>query len=57
MGNVKSLAKKAIELTALIRSQREYQLCSLMCFTETWLQQDILDDKVSISGFQNVGGD
>ncbi|KAL6484000.1 hypothetical protein MHYP_G00088730 [Metynnis hypsauchen] len=34
---------KMDELTALARSQREYRECSLMCFSETWLHQDILD--------------
>ncbi len=54
MGNVRSLANKMEELTALARSQTEYRECSLMCFTETWLHQDIPDDNVSIDGFQTV---
>ena len=57
MDNVRSLAKKMEELTALGKSQREYQECSLMCFMETWLHQDILDNNVSISGFQTVRAD
>ena len=28
-----------------------------MCFTETWLHQDILDNNISISGFQTVQAD
>lgn len=32
----------------------EYRECSLMCFMETWLHQDIPDDNISISGFQTV---
>ncbi len=57
MGNVRSLANKMEELTALARSQTEYRECSLMCFTETWLHQDIPNDNVSIDGFQTVRAD
>ncbi|XP_030581547.1 uncharacterized protein LOC115777725 [Archocentrus centrarchus] len=57
MGNVRSLANKMDELTALVRSQREYRECSLMCFSETWLHQDIPDDNVSIDGFQTIRAD
>ena len=37
MGNVRSLANKMDELTALSRSQGEDRECSLMCLTDTWL--------------------
>ncbi|KAI4894740.1 hypothetical protein NFI96_006104 [Prochilodus magdalenae] len=57
MGNVRSLANKMDELTALAMSQKEYRQCSLMCFSETWLHQDIPDDNVSITGFQTVRAD
>ncbi|KAI4885338.1 hypothetical protein NFI96_001847 [Prochilodus magdalenae] len=57
MGNVRSLANKMDELTALAMSQKEYRQCSLMCFLETWLHQDIPDDNVSITGFQTVRAD
>ncbi|KAK0144067.1 hypothetical protein N1851_017607 [Merluccius polli] len=56
MGNVRSLGNKMDELTALARSQKEYRECSIMCFTETWLHQDIPDD-VSIAGFHTVRAD
>ncbi|KAI4899972.1 hypothetical protein NFI96_015155 [Prochilodus magdalenae] len=49
MGNVRSLANKMDELTALAMSQKEYRQCSLMCYLETWLHQDIPDDNVSIT--------
>ncbi|KAL6486684.1 hypothetical protein MHYP_G00060760 [Metynnis hypsauchen] len=52
MGNVRSLGNKMDELTALASSQREYREC--MCFSETWLHQDIPDDNVSIDGFQTI---
>ena len=57
MGNVRSLANKAVELTALIGDQRKYWECSLMCFMGKWLHQDIPDDNVSISGLQTVRTD
>ncbi|XP_049927755.1 uncharacterized protein LOC126407114 [Epinephelus moara] len=57
MGNVRSLANKMDELTAVTKSQKEYRECSLMCFNETWLHQDIPDNNVSISGFQTVRAD
>ncbi|KAI4894907.1 hypothetical protein NFI96_007435 [Prochilodus magdalenae] len=57
MGNVRSLANKMDELAALAMSQKEYRQCSLMCFSETWLHQDIPDDNVSITGFQTVRAD
>ena len=53
MGNVRSLANKMDELTALIRSRE----CSLMCFSETWLHQDNRDHNFSINGFQSVRAD
>lgn len=56
MGNVRSQANKMDELTALVRNQREYRECSLMCFSETWLHQDI-PDNVSIDGFQTIRAD
>lgn len=57
MGNVRSMANKMNELTGLARSQREFRECSLMCFTETWLNSDIPDHNVSIDGFQIVRAD
>ncbi|KAI4877531.1 hypothetical protein NFI96_027122, partial [Prochilodus magdalenae] len=57
MGNVRSLANKMDELAALAMNQREYRQCSLMCFSETWLHQDIPDDNVSVTGFQTVRAD
>ncbi|KAI2649597.1 RNA-directed DNA polymerase from mobile element jockey [Labeo rohita] len=57
MGNVRSLANKMDELTALSQSQREYRECSVMCFTETWLHQDIPDDYATVTGFHMVRAD
>nr|XP_054598774.1 uncharacterized protein LOC129163848 [Nothobranchius furzeri] len=57
MGNVRSLANKMDELQALSRTQPEYQQCSVMCFTETWLQDHIPDSNVSLPGFLTVRAD
>ena len=57
MGNVRSLANKTDELEMLTRSQREYRQCSLMCFTETWLHENIPDCSVSVHGFKTLRAD
>lgn len=54
MGNVRSLGNKMDELTALVQSQKEYRECSLICFTETWLHQDVPDENTTIKGFHTV---
>lgn len=38
MGNLRLLANK---MDKLARSQREFRESSILCFTETWLHQDI----------------
>ena len=57
MGNVRSLGNKMDELAALTRSHREYQECSLMIFSESWLQTDVPDHNVSTEGFHTVRAD
>ncbi|KAF7648519.1 hypothetical protein LDENG_00155780, partial [Lucifuga dentata] len=57
MGNVRSLMNKVDELAVLTRSQKEYRECSLMCFTETWLNDHIHDSNVAITSFQTVRAD
>ena len=37
MGNVWSLGNKTDKLTTLIKTQRDYRECSVLCFMETWL--------------------
>jgi len=54
MGNVGSLGNKMDELGALIRNQREYWECSILCFTESWLHSHILDYSAAVSGFRTV---
>ncbi|KAK0132030.1 hypothetical protein N1851_033180 [Merluccius polli] len=53
-GNVRSLANKVDELEALTRTQREYRESSILCFTETWLHEQIPDSYVTVPGFQTV---
>ncbi|XP_044041003.1 uncharacterized protein LOC122870707 [Siniperca chuatsi] len=57
MGNVNSLPNKSEELEALVKNQRAYRECSLMCFTETWLNNNIPDSCVDLPGFSMVRAD
>ncbi|XP_062929151.1 uncharacterized protein LOC134359581 [Mobula hypostoma] len=52
-----SVGNKMDELTALARSQRTFRECSVMCFTETGLHEDIPDQNFSMEGFQTVRAD
>ncbi|KAI4877950.1 hypothetical protein NFI96_008564 [Prochilodus magdalenae] len=56
MGNVNSLANKTDELAALVRNQRLYRECSLLCLTETWLTGNIPDRDAKLSGKSKGGG-
>ena len=51
MGNVNSLPNKSDELEILVKTQKVYRECSLMCFTETWLNPNISDSCVELPGF------
>ncbi|KAI4901610.1 hypothetical protein NFI96_007589 [Prochilodus magdalenae] len=55
--NVNSLANKTDELVALVRNQRLYWECSLLCLAETWLTGNIPDTNVNIPGFATVTAD
>ncbi|XP_014834141.1 PREDICTED: uncharacterized protein LOC106911834 isoform X2 [Poecilia mexicana] len=57
MGNVRSLANKADELAALVRTQEDYRVCSIFCFTETWLHALVPDNTVEIPGYSLVRED
>ena len=57
MGNVKSLGNKTDELAVLIKIQREYHECSVLCFMETWLHSHIPDHSVAVPGFSTVRAD
>jgi len=45
MGNVRSLVNKMDELTSLTRSESVFREGSVMCFTETWLHDNVPDMK------------
>ncbi|KAK0144392.1 hypothetical protein N1851_017240 [Merluccius polli] len=45
------LAKKTDELTTLASSECVYPECSLLCFTETWLNDNIPDCAIELAGF------
>lgn len=55
MGNVRSLENKVDELTALVRNETIFRECSLMCFTETWLQDSKPDTSISIDASAQCG--
>lgn len=57
MGNVRSLGNKLDELSALTRLHREFRECSIMCFTETWLNESIPDSLVALDGFHLLRAD
>ena len=57
MGNVNYLPNKSDELEILLKTQKVYRECSLMCFTETWLNQNISDSSVDLPGFTLIRAD
>lgn len=57
MGNINSLPNDCEELEALMKNERIYRECSLYCFTETWLMDNISDSCVNILGFMFVRAD
>ena len=48
MVNIGSFPNKTEELAVLTRLQREYWECSVMCFTETWLNGLTPDTRVTV---------
>lgn len=57
MGNVQSLQGKIDELSANCRYFENFRTCSLMSFTETWLNSSINDGLVNVEGFKLLRGD
>lgn len=45
------------EIAALRRSQRVFREASVVCFTETWLSENILDSAMELTGFYFVHAD
>ncbi len=57
MRNVNSLLSKSDELEILVKTQRVYYECSLLFFTETWLNQNISDSSMDLPGFTLIRSD
>lgn len=57
MGNIRSLASKTDELSALTKHQAAYKESSILCFTESWLHENIQDSAVELGGFTMVRAD
>ena len=47
--NVQSLENKLDELKACISYQRDIQNCNILCFTESWLNDDM--NNIQLAGF------
>ena len=56
LDNVNSVKSKCYELVALVKNVRTYHDCSLMYFTETWLN-NIRDLCVDLTGFNMLRAD
>ena len=46
IGNVQSLQNKLDELHACVQYHQTFRTCSMLCFTETWLHDNILDNRI-----------
>ncbi|XP_051807534.1 uncharacterized protein LOC127534985 [Acanthochromis polyacanthus] len=57
MGNVNSLPNKSDELETMVKTDKTYRECSLLCFTETWLNQNNSDSTVDLPGFTLIRSD
>lgn len=56
-GIVRSLPNKIDELRANIRFLHEYRESCLLCFTETWLHENIPDSAIDIGDYEIIRGD
>ncbi|KAK0153060.1 hypothetical protein N1851_005270 [Merluccius polli] len=57
MGNVRSLANKVDELAALVKYDRMFRQCSLLCFTESWLNDNVPAAYTEMDGFTMIRHD
>ena len=57
IGNLRSINNKTDELHAYVTSDRTVNTASVMCFTETWLNDKISDNCVDMPGFKILRGD
>ena len=51
LGNVQSLSIKMDEVHANVQFSDEFRTCSLLCFSETWLNKTITDTSICVEGF------
>ena len=51
LSNVRSLRHKMDELQLMIQTDKDYSDCSAICLTETWLEQSVPDQAVTLPGF------
>jgi len=51
MGNMRSLANKMEKPEANMKIQQKYHESSIMCVSDTWLQEHIPDFDASVHGF------
>ena len=56
-GNVRSIRNKFDELHALVNWSYAYREASMLCFTETWLQEGDPDTAFTLDGFTLIRGD
>lgn len=52
-----SLLNKTDEFVMLVKTERDFRISSLMCFTETWLHVDFPYHSASVPGFRTVRAD
>ena len=57
LANVRSLQNKIDEIRACNSYCNAYKNCSMMCFTETWLHQDIEDYLIEIDSYLCIRSD
>ena len=57
IGNVRSLRNKIDELTALCRYDYNFRTSSVICLTETWLNENDPDSAYEIEGFKLIRSD
>ena len=56
-GNVRSLPNKMDELRSSVRYMFEYRESCIMCFSETWLHDNIPDNELGLRNFQLLRSD
>uniref|UniRef100_A0A3B4A3B1 Uncharacterized protein n=1 Tax=Periophthalmus magnuspinnatus TaxID=409849 RepID=A0A3B4A3B1_9GOBI len=57
LSNVRSLSNKTDELALLMRRNKDFSSSCVLCFTETWLNERILDCALQLEGFQLLRAD